>query len=147
MEKQKTNVVLNFTLQKGDTFMLDDHYKQIVTNVSDTILSSSEDKMTRRCLYLYGENFPIQSDIWIEGIGSVNYGLSLIQRIGIEGVFSSLVHCTHDDVVIYNHDLDLGVEDIISPKLSNDIFDLQGRRLTEEPEKGIFIENGVKRVK
>ena len=30
---------------------------------------------------------------------------------------------------------------------SNGIFDLQGRRLTEEPEKGIFIENGVKRVK
>ena len=67
-----------------------------------------------------------------------------------------LESCVENQILLYSRSGDAtGIGD--APRLNdkgqmtNDkrggLYDLQGRRLTQKPEKGVYIENGRKRVK
>ena len=68
------NIVLDFGLQKNDIFTHSDGRDWIVDNVSDTVLVGLEN--TRLCIFLHEVDNPQNTDIWIEGIGSIHYGIN-----------------------------------------------------------------------
>ena len=84
----------------------------------------------------------------IEGIGSDRGILPFVGWSTIEEMGYEFLSCYDRDVCIY--DVSTVVESILhvssSHTTSNGIFDLQGRRLLSKPKKGVYIENGRKRV-
>ena len=103
-------VTMDFSLHVGDEYRLDDYsHTYIVTAVSDTILENSFDRKPRRCIHLSltlngeiisGDNY---RDVWIEGIGSVKYGL-LGMHGNMPGGSCLLMKCTQPEGVIYQYD-------------------------------------------
>ncbi len=90
--------VIDYSLQAGDTFCLNlDYYdgcrKYVVTAVSDTVFEYSADKSVRRVLYLKDGNQSGMTDIWIEGIGSICYGIEGLWRAEMAGSAPSLEEC------------------------------------------------------
>jgi len=53
-----------------------DDGKVTVTSVTDTILDSSTDRTVRRCIHVHSVVNPEQEDVWVEGIGSLRYGIT-----------------------------------------------------------------------
>ena len=98
------------------------------------------------------------STTWIEGIGGDCgiYNSVLWSNGNLAGLFdptAELLTCYDGDVCIYNRDdVSDKTNSIISRKLFHSqgegaIFDLQGRRLSRIPEKGMYIKDGKKYVK
>ena len=148
-------ITMDFSLQEGDLYCLDNGCSEYyVTAVSDTILENSTDKKLRKCIHLSrivnGEIMyeDYNCDIWIEGIGSVKYGL--IGMYGdMPGGSSRLIKCTQQENVIYQYDdATSSVHNIVRQiEDDNKYIDLQGRRLdSQSRNKGIYIQNGKKVV-
>lgn len=148
----------DISLQVGDklgcydlSFYRDLLFNYMVTVVSDTVLDCSTDKVRRKCVYVYVENrppnHPLFTDVWIEGVGSQNYGISGVWRTMTVGAYVNMIKCTEGDAVIYQKDLPLNLQDMSSCRIENKtIFDLQGRHLLKMPLKGVYIQNGKKRI-
>ena len=125
----------------------------IVTNVSDTILESSTDKHPRKCLYLQGRMNSEEKDVWVEGIGSLYYGITGIVMGSHSGSIPRLMKCEEDEVILFQYN---ETESSIRSVISNEAcrkeicHDLQGRRLLSLPggrlPKGIYIQNRKKFV-
>lgn len=101
---------MDFSLHVGDEYRLDDYsHTYIVTAVSDTILENSFDRKPRRCIHLSltlnGEiiSGDYYRDVWIEGIGSVKYGLMGMHG-NMPGGSCLLMKCTQQESVIYQYD-------------------------------------------
>ena len=141
----------------------DDHhdvlFEFIVTAVSDTIIVGSTDSKNRRCVYTQIEDYPSMTDVWIEGIGSIQKGISGVWLTMAVGGSMQLIKCTDGDTVLYITDTskDENTSDIKSPSILREqphaIYDLQGRRLPlndhklpQAPQKGIYIQNGKKYI-
>lgn len=85
----------------------------------------------------------IEDNDWIAGMG--NYGRPMNNVLKMPGYYLSTFYCKNDQGYIYE---DYILEDNIS-SLSRDIdssliYDLQGRRLSSEPRKGMYIQGGKK---
>jgi len=154
---KELNPIMDFGLNVGDVFTLyTDEIDLRVAAVTDTIIASSSDKRARKCLYLEMELFGVcsEADIWVEGIGSLIYGITGM-NVMYTGSDSYLEKCVEEDRILYSRSgdaTDIGEASPLNDKgeMINDkrsgVYDLQGRKLTQKPQKGIYILNGRKVV-
>ena len=94
-------------------------------------------------------------DIWVEGVGSAVSGIEdevpyHEPPIRTASEYTSFVSCYEDDECIFTAN-DFFISTVMrSVRKSTDkdtiIFDLQGRRLNDKPNKGVYIQNGKKLV-
>ena len=65
-----------------------------------------------------------------------------------EGYLSALEELFPNILDILTGDKPNDIEDVhrSKPDTSNTLYDLQGRKLLKAPQKGVYIQNGVKRV-
>lgn len=148
---------MDFSLQVGDEFRLNDYsLPYIVTAVADTIIENSFDRKSRRCIHLTRSlNGEILSgdynhDVWIEGIGSVKYGVMGMYG-NMPGGSSLLMKCTELEGVIFQYDdahtIETGVSKISAPRNTNlPYYNMNGQLLNGTPAKGIYIRDGRKFV-
>lgn len=87
--------------------------------------------------------------IWVDGIGNIGDPFNLISGWGC-------VDCYEDGVCVFNTDLIAQIflnhatfikAPSFSHSISKTIFDLQGRRITSIPSRGVYIMDGKKYVK
>jgi len=80
--EESIRVIMDFSLDEKSLFPQYGEYGPFVTAVSDTILANSTDNVPRKCMHLSIEN--IEVDLWVEGVGSLFYGLDGLDlwRIG-----------------------------------------------------------------
>ena len=107
--------IVDFSLEVGDIFtytdpyieegydLIGEGYKLRVTAVSDTILDKASEQVRRKCLYLESVNDPTEKHVWVDGIGSVEFGI-----IGIEytydGARKHMMKCSESDRVLYQYE-------------------------------------------
>ena len=73
----KEYLVMDFGLEVGNTFTLYDGFNVKVEEISDTLLSCwGSQKISRKMILLRGVEQPEFTDTWVEGIGSMRYGLN-----------------------------------------------------------------------
>lgn len=148
---------MNMALKAGDVISCYDAtagdlplpYRLKVTAESDTLLNSVRNGELRKCIHVQVESYPLVSDIWIEGIGSVNYGITGVGNIMATGSIPRLLKVMDGDNVIYQPSDDTSASVSSTPSAPIDyspkgIFDLKGRRLTIKPKHGIYIKNRQK---
>lgn len=97
---------MDFALGVGDkvSYYFDDEvvlFDFVVTAVSDTIIGNSTDKARRRCMYAQVEDCPSVTDVWIEGIGSMQYGISGVWKTMATGSFDQMIKCTDGNKCIF----------------------------------------------
>jgi hypothetical protein len=84
---------------------------------------------------------------WTEGIGS---DCGLLLPLPWDTPTGQLLVVSDDNICIYNQSFANLPNDIIHKIIKEEstiyIYDLYGRRLMQKPEKGVYIENGRKRV-
>lgn len=144
-------IVMDFSLNVGDNVVGSTGVVYVVKAVSDTILSKSDDKCTRRCVYVcikdreYHDRY---SDTWIEGIGSVKGGIKGIEDTFVMGATPKLLRCEDGEVCIYNTEDNL--RSIISNGLNNknneSYFQLNGLPVTPSTH-GVYVKDGRKVMK
>lgn len=90
--------ILDFSLQKGDTFPFADEIYLTVIGTADSLVIGSTDGIRRRCILLgmEGEVY----DTWAEGIGSLQFGITDVNVSKI-GVMNQFVKCYIDDKILY----------------------------------------------
>ena len=117
----------------------------IATAASDTTLNNTDEIKPRRCVHVQLE-YHSTTDVWIEGIGSVTIGINGLGYYLSSGAIPKLYRCTDGDAVIYQSDSTLDIQDVRLYRSEDNgtIYDLQGRRLTDKPTKGLYIQNGKK---
>ena len=72
----KESLVMDFGLEVGDIFTLYEGFDVVVEQKSDTLLACWNAQMTCKKLLLRGVEQPDFTDTWIEGIGSLRYGIN-----------------------------------------------------------------------
>lgn len=153
-------LLYDFNLNTGDTWSeISDRYETERIIVSGIDMISSEGITYRRFklnailemnadepLYHYDDGY------WTEGIGCCK---GLLNTTGwfIPGGTTKLLSCYDGDICIFKADAidDSGTASIDKPIQHGNvkpcvIHDLQGRRLTGKPTKGVYIQNGRKVV-
>lgn len=152
MESQgEPQLLMDFSVKKGEAipYLLEHRLSYLtVVNVSDTVFTDSDDHRLR-CIYVT-DNENSVSDAWIEGVGSIEYGIEPYFMNRITGGIPKLLRCTEGDNVLYEHPDGAIIVGMSCPPAKQNaqdsaIYDLQGRRLAAKPEKGIYIQNGRKR--
>lgn len=160
---------LDFNLKKGDrvsipvewtpSYCFDEYF-----DVVDEDFISVKGRTYRRLKIRNDYDGDVRFDYWVEGIGSKNYAFlthafvphSEYTPDGVNRYFSTprLVSISKDGECIFKpEDFDApgssAIEDIAcdNPARVSSIYDLQGRKLTSAPEKGIYIKDGRKMVK
>jgi len=143
VESKRT--IMDFSLDEKGLFPQYGEYGPFVTTVSDTILANSTDKVPRKCMHLSIEN--IEVDVWVEGVGSLLYGLDGLDLWRI-GAISTLEKCVDSENILYMRNGSIvGVNSVkASVPYNGNFFDLLGRRLTAKPQSGLYIRNGKKYV-
>lgn len=151
-------LIMDFSLAEGDYFSVEDselgRWGYSPKMVKDTVLAYFPDKENRKCLFLErrrgidAKGDGSIEDIWMEGIGSFECGIT--GSMGSSSAKQQLIKCTKGDVVLFEY-ADPSVTDDINAALQGEvatssIYDLQGRRLTTKPKKGVYIRNGRKYV-
>lgn len=122
-----------------------------VATVTDTVFAKSKD--TRRCMHVVycvndapGIWSEMERDVWVEGIGSLKYGIMFPYYFGTTGAIQSLWECRFGETILYA--APNNPDGISSPSMVNGpcsmLRDLQGRRLKAEPQHGVFIKDGRK---
>jgi len=167
--------IMDFGLNVGDVFTLyTDEIDLRVAAVTDTIIASSSDKRARKCIFLEMELFGecSEADIWVEGIGSLFYGITGM-NVMYTGSDPHLEKCAEEDRILYSRSGgatgigDAGrlnnKEQIINGSTGSPqdkrggVYDLQGRRIgaslndkgqmaNERMKKGVYINDGRKIV-
>ena len=152
--------IMDFTLNVGDELVIyekdyDDEGGSFetweaesfkVVAVSDTIIASSTDKRLRHCVYVEGSHGNRQ-DCWVEGIGSLTYGI-LGDRIYWVGSSKRLLQCTQADEVLYGTDSATSIQMLQKNDASRDIlFNLQGHAVKGTPKHGVYIKDGRKVIR
>ena len=85
-------------------------FRFVATAVSDTILNNTDRQVPRKCIHVtlsedQTNDFAQDSDIWIDGIGSVKLGLDGMGMIQAAGSIPKLYRVTDGDAVIYQSTL------------------------------------------
>ena len=123
----------------------------VVTAVSDTIIGGSTDQKSRRCVYVQVKGIPSLTDVWIEGIGSMQKGITGVWLTMAAGGFEQMMKCTDGDAVLYqldNSQGETGIEEVKDsvPSIDSPYYTLDGIRVTNQPKRGIYIHDGKKRL-
>ena len=155
--------IMDFSLSVGDSLVVTyvlpyDEEGRIhelqtyrVVAVSDTVIDSSTDKLPRHCVYVEGK-YGNEKDCWVEGIGSLKYGINVHGGNEYSGTSQILLSCTRGDEQLYirnqgtNETENLSVEPKSNFAKDTPIYDLQGRQLQGKPRRGIYFQNGRKVV-
>lgn len=100
--------VVDFSLKVGDVFsyIYPADVKTLdlkVTAVSDTILEKTSEPIKRKCLYLERVNRSYDKHIWIDGIGSMQYGILGVYYSAF-GSYDRLMKCCESDRVLYQYE-------------------------------------------
>ena len=150
---KSSDVVMDFSLKEGDVFDYSFHkwitYK--VTAVNDTILPGASDGRPRKCLHLSDLYCPEDiNDVWVEGIGSLRFYIDLYDPWEFIGSVRHFLKCVEGDRVLYQNPTISGIQlpkQPVTVKPAPFLYDLQGRRLTVEPQqKGVYIRGGKKYI-
>lgn len=97
----------------------------------------------------FHEWFSDEVNHWIEGIGT-GIAPDYIYRMDVIGNVETLLECRVNDHILYLNNEWATKTKVKSGLLFNsspNLFDLSGRRLTTPPAKGVYIEDGKKRVR
>jgi len=156
-EDGKELILYDYTMEVGDSYRHVDGYDDISVAKKDTIWLSGDPDTPRRRLTL------TNGLVLIEGVGCINSNGMLIDYLNPETQYASrytyLVQCTTHtgDVIYYDYRKDSGMNifdqntlGITEPSFQHSSFsatqyyDLQGRRLKGEPQRGIYIKDGKK---
>ncbi len=150
---------LDFMKAAGDSIMAEAYSGKpwlfYIQSVSDTVMATSSDQQMRKCMHVKSAWHPYSDDIWIEGVGSVTFGIENVVLGESVGGFSQLVKCYVGDEVLYEHEFDKRTPSFITLDISTDyaptqerraFFDLQGRRVEGQPRRGLYIRDGRKTV-
>ena len=145
-------LIMDFEKSAGDVVALGELISDetpgvefVVISVSDTILENSADRCPRKCLYLQNRIDPTETDVWIEGIGSLNFGITGIVGSTHSGSIPLLMKCTKGDVILYQiQDDNTSIRDNVSKEdnSTGNCYDLQGRWVNSPLRPGIYIQNG-----
>ena len=94
------------------------------------------------------------TDTWIEGVGSVIYGLKGLYGLSLTGSTPKLLRCEDNGVCIFSADeqeKNNQTTSMSSPKsifqYNNTFFDLQGRPVKDAPKHGIYVKDGRKVIR
>ena len=101
---QNGELMFDLGLQVGDTFALDNYITYTVINVGDIVL---KDGVPRKCLTVTDDTDAqpdiYNSDVWIEGVGSLRMGIYSNDFVSA-GQIKTLLNCLHNGLQIYYHD-------------------------------------------
>ena len=152
--------IMDFSLKVGDEFevclkdninILDERKlkpeKFKVIGVCDTIIASSTDKQLRRCVYVQSLQTR-ELDCWVEGIGSLNYGIIGRKKYQYDS-FKRLLQCSQGTEKLYTSDItvDIKAPQVHKVSKTNLLFDLQGRPVKDAPKHGIYVKDGRKVIR
>jgi hypothetical protein len=147
--------LMDFDMKSGQTITyttFDMPHPLAVIFVSDTILASSTDRTLRSCVYVRNGNEDYYiDDIWVEGVGSLHYGIEPFLLEPIVGARPMLLQVTEGGTVLYQHPDAEVIMSVSSPTVDDratdaSVYDLQGRRLLTKPQRGFYILNRRKFV-
>ena len=146
-------VVMDFSLNEGDTYYQKDTEGHVwdefvITKVSEEDFSNHSDGKPRKCIRLTSVHNSLLSDVWIEGVGSIYGGLKGASFFQWAGGGMSLYQCNENGNIIYlSPQSTNGMNRHRKDAVTDELYDLQGRRLDGQPRnKGIYIQNGKKVV-
>lgn len=102
---QNGELMFDFSLQEGDKFTLNGHTTYSVIDTGHVVL---KDGVSRRCLTVMDdatESSPNEynSDVWIEGVGSLSMGVFSNDFVSA-GLIKTLLDCSYNGQHIYYHD-------------------------------------------
>lgn len=145
-------LVMDFTLNNGDIYVQQtgnsmSSEEWVVTDVVEKILPESQDKRLRKIIYLQSTLHTSSTDVWIEGVGSITGGMKggLIFFSG--GAIPCLIKCSIGESTLFYNTEAAGLNQLNNTiPQSSSLYDLSGRRLTREPERGVYIKDGRKVV-
>ncbi|MBR5003225.1 MAG: T9SS type A sorting domain-containing protein [Bacteroidaceae bacterium] len=129
-ETQKEILVLDMGLQEGNNITMPNGEEMTVVEVKDIVLTANswlgEQRITRKGIYLQGIKNPNNTDIWIDSIGSITYGLFPEEDYENQKLLSYNDYIiTFNDGNVRNFAVSKGVslpENSDSPMPRNDIF-------------------------
>ena len=149
---QKEGLVFNFDLKAGDKADLSGREIEVV----DEFMVSAQGHERRALRIAYTADGNKETELWIEGIGTLAGLLSLYrQAIGATVEFGS---CTIGDEILFTAEDFTRISAIrtikTSERTNNAVYDLSGRRVANSSEfqgpsklpKGVYIQNGKKFV-
>ena len=147
-EENKEELIYDFGLNVGDTFQpgwSDDPSTQATVVAVDTIVVGNR---AFRVLDVRLNGYDSWTNWWVEGIGGMEYLSTNFPMIGNYYCFSS---CQLNGETILTHKdvRTVGIRDQIfmnGKEKDIPLFDLHGRRFMDKPGKGVYIQNGKKRV-
>jgi len=140
-------ILYDYNMEVGDKYRSVEGYDDILVVSKDTV--TLEDGKPHRCLTLNN------GLILIEGVGCINSNGMLLDYLNPASSFAS--RFTYMDKAysmgnkVYNNNIFmvgiLNVNNIINSQAStiqSPFYDLQGRCLTNKPQRGLYIQNGKK---
>ena len=145
-ERDEASLLYDFDCKVGDTLKIGD--VDLITLSIDTVVG----------IICKGERYDFQAQQYDEDMGEpfVMGTLSLVKGVGaaldffymmpLAGNYNSLVACEVNGEVL--DQVSTAIQSVRSrqPNDNDAIFDLQGRRLSSLPTKGIYIQKGRKRI-
>ena len=156
--KTEDFLIYDFDAEKGDIRLLEEDLDFIVVSVDTIDVNGTKYKRLGLNYYVgdkeYDERYPeIQI---VEGIGTSGNPFFITEFIVMTTTWKKLREVYINDELIFKgtdfyKPSIAGISPATLDKTTNNhrqgIYDLQGRRLAERPERGIFIENGRKIAK
>ena len=152
-EKDEANLLYDFDCRVGDTLKIGN--VDLITLSIDTIVSLD----TIVGIVCKGERYDFQAQwydedtgepfvmgtlSWVKGVGAT---LDFFNMLPLAGNYNSLVACeVNGDVLYLSSATAIESVRLRQPNDNGAIFDLQGCRLSSPPAKGIYIQNGRKRI-
>jgi len=139
-------LLFNFGLKKGDEAEVAGCTVKVVG--SDSIISEGR-KYRRLTLHQMEQGRDTRRTChWTEGIGS---DCGIVYPLPWDAADKSRLVVCDGDISIYDQStVDLAVDNPYVEKRgmpTNDLFDLQGRHVTGQPRRGVYIQDGRKRVR
>lgn len=141
-QNENEYLVYDFSLNVGEVFE--------APNITATVVSVDTVMIGGRSFRILDvrENDNLQTNWWVEGIGGMNY---LTNSIRLPGDYYTFLQCKIGDSILFSQKNfeTLAVQKLIIKRGNYSIpstYDLQGRRQTAKPTRGIYIQNGKKVV-
>ena len=127
--------------------------------IAGTFISSVDTMAARgryfRRYHLGPREYGGYEPLWVEGVGHPGGPFNSISIMTNDGAVYILQSCYEDGECIFTCDdfnlpgLTAGIGPLLTtvPEATGAVYDLQGRRLAAPPKKGVYIENGRKKIK
>ena len=144
-DKNEASLLYDFDCEAGDTV------KSMVVKEISTDTIATEVKRYIFEPYLISDdgeklNVLLGNASWIEGVGAEK---DFFDMLPMAGNYNSLVSCEVNGEILFKLPPlpPSGINPVERDFMSDDvIYDLQGRRLRSIPKRGIYIQNGKKRI-